>query len=58
MMTQPISCTYQLSTTMESKFTDQKVEFSHTHTAEYNWNYLDQHICGYPDFEELGEVRF
>lgn len=34
----------------------QQAEFCHTHTEDYNWNYLDQHICGYPDFEELGEV--
>ena len=31
-------------------------EFSPTRVDEYNWNYLDQHVCGYPDFEELAEV--
>ena len=23
---------------------------------DYNWNFLDNHICGHSDFEELGEV--
>ena len=27
-----------------------------TKVQEYNWNYLDQHVCGYSDFEILGEV--
>ena len=31
--------------------------FHHTRVEDYNWNYLDQHICGHSDFEELGEVR-
>ena len=30
--------------------------FCHMRVEDYNWNYLDQHICGHSDFEELGEV--
>ncbi len=55
-VTLPISYTYQVSTATGSEFMTQQAEFCHTHTEDYNWNYLDQHICGYPDFEELGEV--
>ena len=39
------------------KFEPSQAEFRHTRVEEYNWNYLDQHVCGYSDFEVLGEVR-
>ena len=32
------------------------MEFCRAKVEDYNWNYLDQHVCGYPDFEMLGEV--
>ena len=71
--TDPVSSTYQLSTAMGGAttpttsgndthsegegFTTCHTKFGFTGVEEYNWNYLDQHICGYSDFEELGEVR-
>lgn len=67
--THPVLSTYQLSTARtatpippgtereEENFKRHHVEFGRTRVEEYNWNYLDQHICGYSDFEVLGEVR-
>ena len=68
MVSNPISTTYQLSTSVTeptsgegggqgSEFIARQTEFSQSQVEDYNWNYLDQHICGYSDFEELGEVR-
>ena len=31
-------------------------DFLHEEIDSYNWNYLDQHICGDTEFDELIEV--
>ena len=60
--TNKVSYSYQLcSLTSEPKalgagFQSISTAFRHTRVEDYNWNYLDQHICGHSDFEELGEV--
>ena len=49
---------YQLSCAGDEAFQLASCQFAITGSEEYNWNFLDQHICGYPDFEELGEVSY
>ncbi len=51
-----ISYSYQLWSCNQDGFESSQAEFRHRRVEEYNWNYLDQHVCGYPDFEVLGEV--
>ena len=52
----PYRYVYQLWTCEQEGFIPAMTEFRHTKVEEYNWNYLDQHVCGYSDFEELREV--
>ena len=33
-----------------------KSTINHVHMEDYNWNYLDQHVCGIPEFEEYRDV--
>lgn len=33
-----------------------ETKFEYYRAEEYNWNYLDQHVLGFSDFEELQEV--
>ena len=35
---------------------DLSAVFKYNRMEDYNWNYLDQHVCGYPEFEVLQEV--
>ena len=60
--TNKLSYSYQLSgltsdPTMGDAYQPMMTTFCHMRVEDYNWNYLDQHICGHSDFEELGEVR-
>ena len=60
--TNAVSYCYQLCSltsdpTLGAGFQPMSMVFHHTRVEDYNWNYLDQHICGHSDFEELGEVR-
>ena len=41
---------------MGDAFQPMASSFHHMRVEDYNWNYLDQHVCGHSDFEELGEV--
>ena len=60
--TNKVSYSYQLCsltsepTALGAGFQSMSTAFRHTRVEDYNWNYLDQHICGHSDFEELGEV--
>lgn len=62
-VTNKVSYSYQLCsltsdpTMLGAGFQLMSTAFHHTRVEDYNWNYLDQHICGHSDFEELGEVR-
>ena len=62
-VTNKVSYSYQLCsltsepTALGAGFQSMSTAFRHTRVEDYNWNYLDQHICGHSDFEELGEVR-
>lgn len=49
--------TYQLCGDDNKVFYTTYTEFVATRTADYNWNYLDQHVCGYQDFEQLQESQ-
>ena len=42
--------------TMGNAFQPMASSFHHMRVEDYNWNYLDQHVCGHSDFEELGEA--
>jgi len=53
----PVSYSYQLWSSSLDKCETMHTDFCHTKVEEYNWNYLDQHVCGYPDFEMLREVK-
>ena len=61
--TNKVSYSYQLCsltsepTALGTGFQPMSMALHHTRVEDYNWNYLDQHICGHSDFEELGEVR-
>ena len=37
-------------------FCKSEAKFKYYRVEEYNWNYLDQHVLGYGDFEELQEA--
>lgn len=37
-------------------FCKSEAKFRYYRVEEYNWNYLDQHVLGYTDFEELQEA--
>ncbi len=41
----------------EGAFTKTEARFEYYRVEEYNWNYLDQHILGFSEFEELQEVE-
>ncbi|KAL5478011.1 hypothetical protein EMCRGX_G024886 [Ephydatia muelleri] len=49
--------TYQLCADDPRIFHTTYTDFVATRTADYNWNYLDQHVCGYQDFEQLQESQ-
>ena len=38
-------------------FEPNEAVFIHEEMDSYNWNYLDQHICGDQEFNELMEVN-
>ena len=40
----------------ELPFAKQDTKFKYYRAEEYNWNYLDQHVLGFSEFEELQEV--
>jgi hypothetical protein len=39
-----------------SMLVKQEAKFSYYRAEDYNWNYLDQHVLGFSEFEELQEV--
>ena len=39
-----------------SPFVKQEAKFRYYRAEEYNWNYLDQHVLGFSEFEVLQEV--
>lgn len=41
---------------MGSVFRKSESKFKYYRVEDYNWNYLDQHVLGFSDFEELQEV--
>ena len=41
----------------EAVFSKTEAAFGYYRVEEYNWNYLDQHVLGFSEFEELQEVR-
>ena len=51
----PCLYAYQLSSVQDEQLQAASSQFTVT-SDEYNWNFLDHHVCGYSDFEELGEV--
>jgi len=46
----------RMSSRKASPLRNMQATFSYKRTEDYNWNYLDQHVCGYSDFEVLQEV--
>ena len=40
----------------EPVFSSTEARFEYYRADEYNWNYLDQHVLGFSEFEELQEV--
>lgn len=51
----PFNYSYIIST--ESDATSLAMcKISHEKMESYNWNYLDQHVCGHSDFEQYQEV--
>ena len=49
---------YKLITSRDSAASDSSCIISHKGRENYNWNYLDQHVCGHAEFEQYQEVRF
>ena len=49
---------YKLITSRDSAASDSSGVISHMGRENYNWNYLDQHVCGHAEFEQYQEVRF
>ena len=37
-------------------FNKASAKFEYYRMEDYNWNYLDQHVCGHSEFEILQEV--
>ena len=42
----------------ESMFRKVETVFEYYKAEDYNWNYLDQHVLGFSDFESLQEVTW
>lgn len=40
----------------EPAFCKSEAKFDYYRAEDYNWNYLDQHVLGFSDFEQLQEV--
>ena len=38
-------------------FCKSEVKFEYKRVEDYNWNFLDQHVCGHSDFEVPQEVQ-
>ena len=47
---------YRLWIPQREVFEPNQGRFLREEMDSYNWNYLDQHICGDPEFDELIEV--
>ena len=47
---------YSLQPCSQSSHQVVQCEFDHEKMEYYNWNYLDQHIMGYDDFDMLSDV--
>lgn len=54
-VTGPKSYSYRLWIPQREVFEANKSRFLHEEIDSYNWNYLDQHICGDTEFDELIE---
>ncbi|XP_015779436.1 PREDICTED: LOW QUALITY PROTEIN: DEP domain-containing protein 5-like [Acropora digitifera] len=54
-VTEPKSYSYRLWIPQRQVFKANKSRFLREEIDSYNWNYLDQHICGDTDFDELIE---
>ena len=48
---------YRLWIPQRKVFEPNEARFLHEEMDSYNWNYLDQHICGDQEFDELIEVN-
>lgn len=42
---------------LETVFSRVQAKIEYNRVEDYNWNYLDQHVCGHPEFELLQEVK-
>lgn len=54
-VTEPKSYSYRLWIPQRQVFEANNSRFLHEEIDSYNWNYLDQHICGDTEFDELIE---
>jgi len=52
---QPTNYSYRLWIPQRKMFEPNQGRFLREEMDNYNWNYLDQHICGDPEFDELIE---